>query len=752
MQLEARGERRAHLWAGVLLVFLSLGIFISTLSAPFLWDDRYLILTNTRIKDWSHLSQVMREDFWVVSEEQSGYYRPLITLSYMLNYALSEMDPYGYHVTNLYFHIANVLLVYWLTWLLWRRKPLALIAGLLFATHPMHTESVTWIAGRTDVIASFFFLLAFILYLKTRTSWKLYRYVLALLCYFLALLSKEVALVFPLLLFLYDYIFVPATPARRRLIYFLRYHFPFWFLSLLYFGVKVLVTGTLFTHLLSYAPGRLLTLVNALKLLFHYLLLLLFPLSFNAERDLPVIKTLFSGETFFYAAFGLAFWGSIWMLRKRKSLLAFSLAWIVVTLLPVLNLIPIGDYMAERFLYLPSVGFAWAGGYGLAQWYTWKRRGALSWLAAGMALLVLVFYSTQTIRRNADWRDPIAFWTKTVQSAPQSARAALLLSMAYYEQGYYTEAIPWYKRAVELDPTIQEEAPILGALYYRVGKLDEAIQAYQAALEFAPRSAKIYMMLGFIHREKQEYPEAVASFQKAIALSSPATRPYYYLLLGITYQDQGRVDEALAAFQQAQSLAPQLSEVYPLLWKAYQDKGMAEQLGRESQQAVREGRARDLATYYYAGITYEEKEEWSQALAVYQAALSQAPHSPLLYNKIGLMYDRLGDLDAAETAYKTALKYNFYFASAHYNLGTVYMRKGLLEQAVIAYERAIQFDPHHKKARHNLAVVSYELGTVYTQRKQTAEAIRAYRRFLRYWQGDKKYTTLVQARLKELQP
>lgn len=766
---------RNHLLAFALLIVCSVALYLNALSGPFVYDDKQLILTNVKIKDWSQWSDVVGDDFWSVTLDplQSGYYRPIITLSYMLNYALSELDPYGYHVTNLYVHIANVLLVYWFVFLIFQRQWPTLVAGLLFATHPMHTESVTWIAGRTDVIATFFFLLALVLWSKTLVSWNRYRYTLALFCYLTALFTKEVALVLPLILILYDYLLHARGRWREVWTHFPRYHLPFFLLSFCYPLLKFWTLGVLVGSLPLYAKTRLLAILNAFKLLFYYFQLLLFPLSFNVERDVPVINTIFSGETFGYLCWGLLLFSIILFTRKRLPLLSFSLAWIVITLFPVLNIIPIGDYIAERFLYLPSVGFV----LGIASFWPFlsnvsansgpltilrlknlsgeiKSRGLLLLRGGALVLFVslVMFYSIQTIRRNGDWQNEIRLWTQTLSQSPTNIRVHILLANAYYENGQIEEALRLYRQALSLNPPVKELYPVLGDVYYRLRRIDEAITEYQALLERFPDHEKAHKMLGLIWREKQQYAKAIHHFQQAMSFTTEERLPDYHLLMGLVYQEQGNLDQALEEYEQARRLIPEMAKAYAFLWSAYKAKGIAEKIASESQQAFQTGQAESVGTYYYAGAAYEEQGAFSQALKVYQAALQIAPRSAFFYERIGEMYERLGEMDQAEAAYKEALKYNFTNASIHYRLGTIYTRKGLLEQAIPAYERVLLFDPHHPKAQQDLAMAYYDLGMYYRQTQQKEEAVRCYQNFLRYWQGDTRYTLLAQNYLKELRP
>ncbi len=219
---------RQHLIALAIIAVVSFVTYSNTLTGEFIWDDRELILDNYYVKNWENLPTIFSSDFFFTSSKEGkiGYYRPLITLTYMINYSLFKINPLGYHLTNIIFHLLNGVLVYLLAVHLLKSMRVPLLAALLFAIHPVHTESVSWIAGRTDVIACFFFLISLYCYVKFMEKRGLLLYLISLLSFTLSLFSKEMAVTLPLILIAYDY-FYTTEGKKGKLAERMRYWLPF---------------------------------------------------------------------------------------------------------------------------------------------------------------------------------------------------------------------------------------------------------------------------------------------------------------------------------------------------------------------------------------------------------------------------------------------------------------------------------------------------------------------------------------------
>ncbi len=326
---------RSRLVANANLVMLSLSVYAPTLGYGFVWDDHVLIVQNSTIRDWSNLPRIFAADFFQVSRslEARGYHRPLVTLSYMVDHTLWGLRPFGYHLTNVLLHVTVVVLVYLVGLRLLRDGVAPLLASALFAVHPIHTESVAWIAGRTDVIATAFVLLSLLLYVerRPRRSWG------ALVAFAAALLAKEVALLLPAVLLVYESFF-HAPPWRdrlRRVAPFLAVLVTYGFLR---FGVLRVAPGNPF--LWAQGPYRLLLTFAVAVWIYGEKLLL--PVNLNAYYSVPVVTSLW--QPFVLASLAMlgATGAVLQRIRRGEPAIVFAALVFLLALLPVSNLVPLG--------------------------------------------------------------------------------------------------------------------------------------------------------------------------------------------------------------------------------------------------------------------------------------------------------------------------------------------------------------------------------------------------------------------------
>ena len=353
--------KRFNLFAFVLIAVLILVAYSNTFHSEFHFDDNPSIVDNQGIRNPtmdSFLSQF------------SGT-RPIVNVSLWINYQLSGLNVIGWHIFNIGFHIANSIFVYLL--LLWtlslpslrarygaRARRMALFGALIFALHPVQTESVTYIISRTELLATFFYLATFLFFIKGVNTRKFRYYVVCFFMSMLAMGSKEWAVTLPATLVLYDFLFIaegkPAAVLSRGMAYllvalpwgYLAYNMMSTNLSGAGFGISGQNSITPWTYLLT-----------SLKVEWTYIRLLFFPINQNLDYTYPVAKTLFEFPTLL-ALFGhiCVVAASLWLyITKKWTLIPFGAAWFYITLSPTQSFVPILDVIFEHRLYIPSVGF-----------------------------------------------------------------------------------------------------------------------------------------------------------------------------------------------------------------------------------------------------------------------------------------------------------------------------------------------------------------------------------------------------------
>lgn len=499
-------------------------------------------------------------------------YRPVRSASYAMDYALSGLDPWGYHLTNIALHGLSAVCVYLIARILFASPLPPLLAGLLFAVHPIQTESVTYLSGRRDVLSGLFVLAGFYMFLRYRQSGRLRDLVLSILLCPLAFFTKESGIILPLLCLGYDVVSrikrsgpdgevssvraiqAAASAAVREGRWF---YLPAGALAgALAFYVLFLVRGT---SQLAYHGGSLgMTVLTMARVFLRYLALLLFPMTLNADYSynaFPVTTTWADPA----AWLAIAIWAGLtvawYRLLVRRPPAAFGGLWFLIALLPVSQIVPHHDLMAEHFLYVPSVGCALLI-VGLLDPALSRPRPSVAVAAA--CILALSVLAVRTMVRNADWKDDLTLWSRTVQTAPQSARARNNLGTAYLRRGEFSLAEEQFAAAVAIQPDLAVAHGNLGKLFLDRGDLARAEEELESALAEPSRETIPRLWLGAVYLKQGKATEAEAQFRQA--LTHPRSAAYAHNNLGILLAKRDQLTEAEAAFREALRLMPNLRE------------------------------------------------------------------------------------------------------------------------------------------------------------------------------------------------
>ena len=419
--ISTAGPLRWRLWLGTAAALLAFVLYLNTLHNPWVFDDHRTILTNTSLASLADFRAVGLHDVT----------RPIVNLSYALDRHFSGTAPFGFHLTNVLLHVINVWLLFLLTWRLVedraRRYPdprhairapvAAFVAASLFAVHPMMTESVGYISGRSELLTGVFFLCAMLCARRWMLGAGARWWLLTAGLWVASMLSKEVGVMLPLVLFVYDrWILDDDAHARRRR--FRRLHLPLAGAAILVAVVRGVVLEVV-EHP-EYVDVRWQSPLEELNVVARYVGLMLVPTGQTIFHELPQINRLSDPR----ALAGLAVIGLIaglaWTARRSYPVAAFGALWFLLLLVPssALFVLGHGQSMAEHRVYLASGGlFLAAGALGgrLATLLAHKRR-AVRWIAGGICAVELVSLSGRTLLRNAVWADPVALWREASRS------------------------------------------------------------------------------------------------------------------------------------------------------------------------------------------------------------------------------------------------------------------------------------------------------------------------------------------------
>jgi len=556
----------------IVIIFLGSLVYFNSLNNSFVWDDKDLIVENSLIKNWNHVGDIFKKDLFYATPERSFYYRPIQTFSYAIDYSIYHLQPKGYHFTNLILHLFNAVLVYFLTLVFLKNKATSFFAASIFVVHPIHTAAVAFISGRADLLFTLFFLAAFLLFIKSEKllqSKQIFLYIVALLFYLCALLSKESALIIPFLILIYQIIF--EKKENENITHATIKTLPFFVLSILYLGLRFYIfrfQQTLFPIVSSSFIERFIIWCKALIL---YIKLLIVPVNLHMGRNIAVAKNIFQPETVIsiLSLFVIVIL-SIIAFRKSKTIF-FFIAWFFLLLIPTSGLIPLNvtAQMAEHWLYLPSIGFFVIGSTVLSNFITTKQNW-LRIIAITLFTALMLCYGFFTISYNKNWRDPITLFKYTLKYAPNAYTLYNNLGLEFENAGLFDEAEKVYNKSLEITPNYARAYDNLGSLYAKKGDFDTAMKLSNKAIELDSKNPRNYNNRGVIYAQKGEFDLAIKDLKKALDLFPDYARAHNNL--GNVYVDKGQIDLAIVEYKKAIELNPDYEKARDNLKKILADK------------------------------------------------------------------------------------------------------------------------------------------------------------------------------------
>jgi len=586
---------------------------------------------------------------WAFTTGDEANWHPLTWLSLMLDCELFGPDPGRIHLVNVLLHLANTLLLFAIlkkiTGSLW---PSAFVAAA-FAIHPMHVESVAWIAERKDVLSTFFFLLTLAAYAGYVKRPSIFRYFAALTIFALGLMAKPMLVTLPFVLLLLDYwplnrfeVSVPvkktgrqtckSAPAANKhstLYRLIIEKIPFFALaavsSIITFIVQRNSGAMMNTYILSLAERC----ANALlsyarytgKLFWPRNLAVFYPFDAGGIPAglLALSVLLLAGVTFL--AFGLG--------RSRKYL-PVGWFWFVGTLIPVIGLVQVGlQSYADRYTYIPSIGLFILVAWGLPELLSkWPYRKAVLGVSMAVVLTAMGFCAH---RQAGYWKDSVTLFSRALKVTQNNHVAYYNLGNAYGNLGRHQEAVEAYKQAIRFKPDHADAHINLGAAYGSLGRYQEAIEAYKQAIRFKPDDADAHYNLGAAYGNLSRYPEAIEAFKQAIRFKPDFAEAYTNL--GAAYGDLGRYPEAIETSMQAISIKPD-----------------------------------DVKAHNNLGVAYNSIGRYRDAIEAFKSAIKLKPDYIDAHLCLGVVYLKVNDKASALEEYEILKTLNAELAEKFFNM------------------------------------------------------------------------------------
>jgi tetratricopeptide (TPR) repeat protein len=589
------GSSSIRAWHIGLVLALALLCYAQTAVYQFVWDDSEQIVANSRIRSFSHLGEAFQENFWAFygASAQSHYYRPLQTVTYMIGYAFGGLSPVPYHWLNILLHMMSSLALLWLAWELFRDEKIALWAGLLFAAHPMHTESVAWAAGVTDVGCGLFYFVSLASWLRSNRSGQSWRW-LSGLAFLAALLFKEMALTLPAVVIGLQYVQDKDTGNRKWSRRFASWS-PLVLALAIYVALRIHALG-------SFAPqptplplrfwDRMLTVAYLLGL---YVTKLFLPVSQNAYRLFEPFSRLAPAH-WIPALVTLSVFVGMAVICRRNLKLLIVAGWALIALAPVLSFESVGqNVFAERYLYIPSAGFClFLPGIARSLGTKFSQRQVQVFGIAIVAAFALL-----TLKRNPVWRDEKTLYLSTLSVSPWAAMMHQNLGDVYYREGNSSAALNEFEAAFTSSvrafvPSKRDQYNALigiSTVYLDTDRLEQAWQTASEAGRLDQGGAEAYFLLGTIRSKQERDAEAESLLKKAVALKPDHVAAQ--INLGSVLISEGKPAEAAQHFR----LALQID-------------------------------ARSLPAQVGIAMSYEQTGHHSEAVRMLKEVLAQDPGNP----------------------------------------------------------------------------------------------------------------------------
>ncbi len=551
------------------------------------WDDA-MIYGNPQIRSlhWENIKGIF-------TYVKGSTYQPVRVLSYAVDYYFWNLNPLGYHITNILFYLLTIVILFFtlhrLSTHLRRNvtpdshERVAFFGAFFFAAHPVHVEAVTWLAARKEVLQGFFFFLAFYLYLKAREGegrtsgrrdrGKFLYLSFVLFSFLLAILSKPAAIVFPAVLLVYE-----ICLWKNNGIDFLKRHWVFIFFSIFISITFILILMKVMSDAGGIKPYRGGTFLNNFFVTFYVFLynikLLLFTINYSATYTLPVSYPILSIQTFSFIGIVLVLFGlSLWSLKKTKVIF-FSFFFFFVTMLPYLNLIPINNILADRYVFIASFSYCFLLGIVFDQFYRLRSKrfseGFFKLLSTVLFIFLLVGYGLMTLHQNEIWRNSYTLWADAVEKHPDSNTANALMGVVYMELGMNEKAVGYLEKAVQILPYDFQSRNNLGIVYGNLGEPQKALNELMTAIWLNPKDDTIKINLSVFYQSQKEFRKAEEILRYLLSMNNYNANLHFRL--GLVYKEMGQYDAAILELIRAMELAPHMINPYEELGNIYLSK------------------------------------------------------------------------------------------------------------------------------------------------------------------------------------
>ncbi len=623
--------------------------YFNSLGNPFIWDDEALVVKNTLIRSPQNLGKSFTSDLYSGISSGSNFYRPLQTIAYIFDYYFWQLNPFGYHLTNIVLQISVSFLVFLLVFNLLDNFAVSLATSVIFGINPIHTEAVGYISGRAEMLMAVFIISSLLFFIRSQKDNVRNAgifYLLSLVSFIMALLSKEVAIVFPLIIAGYTFYFL--RPKFREKLFFIKNIFPFIAISAAYLFLRLSFFSftTLRAPSLTNVPWFIRLSVLP-KIIFTYFKLLILPTDLHMSREL-LRPTSIGGILISVFLLGIIIFACVYYLKYRQKfkIASFMLLWFLVFFMPQSGIFPINAFVAEHFIYLSSISFFLVL---VCLLHKFLRKKLFILVVS----LIASFYILLTVGRNYEWRNPIVFYRNIIKYSPDSFQAHNNLGLQYEYLGRLADAQSEYKKALTIKPDLIEARSNLANIYFKTKLYDQAIKEYQLLTK-----DKLGSKAGEVENN-----------------------------LGNIYESTGNIDLAVAKYNQALKLDPALKYTHFNLARIYFNKmnlGLAVLHIRQSLGIKESGKDKIILGFLNSSCPFNNASEF--------------------YNNLGINFAKNNCWPEAVSAFSCTLDLDQSSADYYYNLALAYLKMGEKNKVKQTLKQALRINPNHIRAKNLIAL------------------------------------------------
>jgi tetratricopeptide (TPR) repeat protein len=671
---EEKKNRRNKVWLSIIiLVLVTFGVYSNSLNAPFIFDDIHKIVNNPDIKKLSNLPEKL---IYPYSKEHKTFNRndpsrPLVYLTYTLNYHFGKLNPFGYHLVNVFLHVFNVILMFFLTKkiILYVYKNnsylFPFLVSLLFAVHPVNIDAVTYTFARSGVLATLFYILSLICFTKILEKGKRFCYFsLSLLFFILALASKPIAVTLPAIILFFDYIIlsnydINKVKTRKY------YHIILWIILITYLIYRYFYLGGFGDIEISseIRLSRYPYLIIQPYIILKYFKLLLFPSGLCIYHYIMPSSNIFKPQILISILVVVSIFVFTFInYKKRKfesKLIIFSILWFFITLSPSSTIFPTAIVLSERRLYLSGYGF-----YLLMiflYFFVVIRTKKNNYIYYPIILYIATL-SVFTIKRNKLYQEPAIMWQEAIFEYPQNFMAHLYLGNIYKEKKEYSNAIPEFQKALYIIQNEDQQQyeklynfhEILGWLYKEQNEYIKAIEEYQQAIVLNPENYKAHNNLGLLYYYQKDYTKAMQAYKKAINLNPENVNAYANL--GLLYHEQKEYIKAIQKYQKAINIDPDSFKFHYKLGVLFHEIGDFNKAKEFINKSILLNKKDNINAYIYLGGIYQKERDFKKAIQIYKRALGIDNTAFVALYNMALAYDNSGNINNAIKYYTESIE------------------------------------------------------------------------------------------------